>query len=72
MTGVVTKVILSKGYGFIRDSEGMSRFFHQRAVVDPMLFDRLHEGLHVRFIPTQDGEKDNRLRAVNVELVNAE
>ena len=68
MHGVVTKVIFSRGFGFIRGEDGLSRFFHQRAVVDARAFDLMHEGQPVLFTPTEDGPSDNRLRAVEVRI----
>lgn len=69
MRGVVTKVILSRGFGFIRDAAGMSRFFHKRAVVDPRAFDLMHEGQLVQFTPDDTGDKDNGLKALDVEVL---
>lgn len=71
MTGTVIRVFLNNGFGFIRDSEGMSRFFYCREVRPLEAFDRMHEGQQVTFMPSSFDEKakGNRLRAIEIELI---
>lgn len=59
MTGVITEIMPSKGFGFIRDTENVSRFFHVKEVVPPSAFDHLFVGKQVSFTP-QDAEKGPR------------
>jgi cold shock protein len=46
-TGTIARVILDKGFGFIRDERGQEYFFH-RSGVDGS-FDELHQGQNVSF-----------------------
>lgn len=56
-----------RGFGFLRDSEGISRFFEAREVKPLVDFDRLREGDIVEFIPTKANvQKGNGLRAAEV------
>ena len=66
MRGVISKVFADKGYGFIRDEEGMSRFMHA-SQVSPGMFDLLRRGTHVEFTPVEH-EKGNRAENVRVLL----
>lgn len=72
MTGTVTRVLLSKGFGFIRGEDGVSRFFHAKSVVLPTLFDLMHEGQTVEFTEATDEtgkSRGNGLRAEDVRVV---
>jgi cold shock CspA family protein len=51
MKGRVTKYFEEKGYGFIEDENGESRFFHFSNVKG---MDRLHTGSSVEFSPNQN------------------
>lgn len=73
MTGTVTKVLLNKGFAFVRDMQGMSRFVSVRDVVPVSAFDTMHEGQKVTFEPAGDlntaaDAKNNGLRAVKVQV----
>jgi cold shock CspA family protein len=65
MTGTIIRLHLNQGYCFIRDEEGVSRFAHARAFVDPTTFDKAREGQAVTFTPTVHLRG---LRAINLEL----
>lgn len=71
MTGVVFKLYLNRGFGFVRGADGVSRFMHATSVVPPEAFDRMHEGVKVEFTPTvvANDPKGNGYRAVKVSLV---
>ncbi len=69
MIGTVVRVFPNKGYGFLRGSDGLSRFFGAKECVPIILFDRLYEGQSVRFVPCEGGSKGNGLRAEQVELM---
>jgi len=68
MKGTITRLRLNQGYCFIRDEEGISRFAHARAFVDPVSFDLAREGQAVEFTPVIDPKG---LRAQHVRLLPA-
>lgn len=67
MTGVVTRYFPAKGYAFIRDENGATRFFHAGAVLPLRDWDRVREGCNVIFEPAQGPDPD-KLRAEQVQL----
>lgn len=75
LTGIVKKVVLNKGFGFIAPTDpehngGADLFFHASATSPRELFDNLSADTAVRFeIDTET--RDNRPRAVNVQLAVA-
>jgi len=50
MKGKITKYLEDKGYGFIIDEKGKSRFFHVSDVSEPL---EVSQGLRVTFIPEE-------------------
>jgi len=67
MTGVVIRVLLNKGFCFVRGEDGLSRFVHARDFEPPEAFDRSHEGMKVEFTPSEGPiDKGNGLRAIEV------
>ncbi len=52
MTGTITRLIHLRGYGFICDEQGNSRFLHATDLVDAALWPALREGQLVKFEPT--------------------
>jgi cold shock CspA family protein len=70
MTGVVIRVLSTKGYGFIRSDDGSGNYFFHCSEVKPAYsFDTFREGLPVEFEPGIS-KKANGLLAVNVRMVN--
>lgn len=69
MIGSVIRVLLNKGYCFVRGEDGLSRFAHARDFKPMEMFDRVYEGQKVEFTPA-DGppEKGNSLRAIEVRV----
>jgi cold shock CspA family protein len=65
MTGTVIRVIREKGFGFILDEEGTSRFFGVPTMACAQEFDEVREGTPVTFTPAE-GPKG--LRAVDVKV----
>lgn len=63
MTGVVKRLVIEKGFGFIRTPDGVERFFHRSAVVDDQ-FDDLREGQSVSF-EEESSQKGPRASHVN-------
>ena len=61
--GVVTKLLPWEGYGFITDGAGREVYFHRNAVRDDG-FDRIEEGMDVRFAETTLGEHGPQASAV--------
>lgn len=63
LSGVVKRLVVSKGFGFIRgDDDGIERFFH-RSAVQAVGFADLHEGDRVTFL---DEMSDKGPRCANV------
>jgi cold shock CspA family protein/ribosome-associated translation inhibitor RaiA len=60
--GTVTKLVPWEGYGFITDGAGREIYFHRNAVLDDG-FDRIEEGMDVRFAETM-GDKGPQASAV--------
>ena len=64
MTGHIKKVLLDKGYGFIRGEDNQDYFFHRTVISS---FDALKEKQKVEFTPTT---VDKKRRAVDIVVVN--
>lgn len=64
MQGTVIRILPNKGYAFIRDENGDSRFAHSRDFRPAESFDRLREGQLVQFTP-DDSRVNIRDRAPN-------
>lgn len=74
--GRVVRLVLDRGFGFIRDDQGTREyFFHRKNCAPDCPFSELEskddrqrrQGTHVQFEVEQDEQQ--RWRAVNVELV---
>jgi cold shock CspA family protein len=73
MTGRVYRVVRDKGFAFLRDEDGCSRFIMAKNFVDPTQFDHLSEGATVEFEPVSEGggdpkAKGNKLRGNEVRI----
>lgn len=74
--GTVTRVLLNKGFGFVRGTEDrLSRFMRACDVVPTSAFDTMHEGQSVTFISegqlnNDPDAKNNGLRAVDVQIID--
>ena len=64
-TGTIARLLIDKGFGFIRDESGIEHFFHRSAVRDTV-FELLREGQRVDF---QVEESSKGPRAGNVRLI---
>jgi cold shock CspA family protein len=73
ITGTVIRVIPPKGFGFVRGDDDITRFVHVRDFVNPRDFERLREGMGVKFVSVEFNDtkqkKGNGLRGVEVELI---
>ena len=67
MKGYVTEVKLDKGFGFVRGTDGISRFAHASQFLPRSWFDLAKEGDRVEFesAPGRPG-KGSELRAINI------
>ena len=54
-TGTIARLLIDKGFGFIRDEGGIEHFFH-RSSVRGAVFELLREGQRVEFTP-EDSQK---------------
>ncbi len=65
MRGMVSKLFLDRGYGFIAaDGDGHEVYFHQNSILDGR-FEKLEVGSKVRFAE-EDGEKGPQASTVHV------
>src|SRR3954469_24054191 len=64
-TGTIARLLIDKGFGFIRDEGGTEHFFH-RSSVRGAVFELLREGQRVEFTPEDSGKGP---RAGEVRLV---
>ena len=60
--GTIARILIDKGFGFIRDDAGIEHFFHRSAVLTAK-FEELHDGQPVTFDPV-DAEKGPRAERV--------
>ena len=63
-TGTIARLLIDKGFGFIRDEGGIEHFFH-RSAVRGAVFELLREGQAVTF---DAGRGDKGPRAENVRV----
>ena len=52
--GTIARLLMDKGFGFIRDDRGIEHFFH-RSSVRNAVFEMLREGQRVEFTPEDTG-----------------
>jgi cold shock protein len=64
-TGTIARLLIDKGFGFIRDEAGVEHFFH-RSAVRGAVFELLREGQRVEF-SIEDSQKGPR--AGDVRLI---
>src|SRR5215212_11399063 len=64
-TGTIARLLIDKGFGFIRDESGLEHFFH-RSSVRGAVFELLREGQRVEFT-IEDSQKGPR--AGDVRLI---
>ena len=64
-TGTIARLLIDKGFGFIRDESGIEHFFH-RSAVRGAVFELLREGQRVDFSPE---ESTKGPRAGEVRLI---
>ena len=63
--GTIARLLIDKGFGFIRDEAGLEHFFH-RSSVRGAVFELLREGQRVEFV-TEESAKGPR--AADVRLI---
>ena len=66
-TGTIARLLIDKGFGFIRDEGGIEHFFH-RSAVRGAVFELLREGQRVEFTPE---ESTKGPRAGDVRLIES-
>lgn len=49
MIGTVIRLFPDKGFGFVKDDEGVEYFFHRSAVEQPLTFDEIQPQDRVQF-----------------------
>jgi CspA family cold shock protein len=65
-SGTIARLLIDKGFGFIRDDSGVEHFFH-RSSVRGAVFELLREGQQVEFT-VEDSPKGPR--AAEVRLID--
>jgi CspA family cold shock protein len=63
--GTIARLLIDKGFGFIRDASGTEHFFH-RSSVRGAIFEMLREGQRVEFTPEDTGKGP---RASSVQVI---
>lgn len=63
-TGTIARLLIDKGFGFIRDEGGLEHFFH-RSSIRNAVFELLREGQRVEFI-VEDSQKGPRAGEVRL------
>lgn len=63
-TGTIARLLIDKGFGFIRDEGGIEHFFHRSSVRDTV-FELLREGQRVEF-SVEDSAKGPRAGSVRL------
>jgi cold shock protein len=62
--GTIARLLIDKGFGFIRDESGVEHFFH-RSAVRSAVFELLREGQRVEF-SSEDSPKGPRAGEVRL------
>ena len=64
-TGTIARLLIDKGFGFIRDESGLEHFFH-RSSVRGAVFELLRDGQRVEFVieESQKGPRAGDVRLV--------
>lgn len=63
MDGTIKRIVLEKGFGFIKGKDGQEYFFH-RSMVSGLRFEQLGEGVAVTFEPGPPSDKGKRAASV--------
>ena len=71
MTGTVTRIFLTKGYGFVMGEDGEPYFLHATDCHVDTQWERIHAGMTVEFEPSHSGDKGNKLRAKAVRVMRS-
>jgi cold shock CspA family protein len=72
MTGVIDRLFLQLGYGFIRADDGQEYFFHRSSIVAGAVFEMLREDQPVEFETDALSAQGLRARVVRVGEGRAE
>ena len=67
MNGTVTRVFLTRGFGFLRGEDGVERFIHVSTINGNLAWEQFKTGMKVTFDPV-DGKKGPR--AENIQAQN--
>ncbi len=62
--GTIARLLIDKGFGFIRDESGVEHFFH-RSAIRGAVFELLREGQQVEYI-VEDSPKGPRAGEVRL------
>jgi CspA family cold shock protein len=62
--GTIKRLVSDKGFGFIRDEQGVEYFFHRSMVHGAARFDQLREGDAVEFTAGRPNDKGHRAESV--------
>lgn len=68
MKGYIYRIEKDRGFAFIRDEQGQSRFAHASQFMSLAEFDKIGERQAVEFTPDDSAAKGNGLRAMQVRV----
>lgn len=66
MTGIITRMLTTRGFGFVKGDDGLEYFMHAKDVDERQAWEQLAKGQHVEFTPAENGTGGNRRRAMGV------
>jgi cold shock CspA family protein len=69
MTGTVIRILLGKGFAFVRDENGDERFASANDFVPIHDFNDVKHADRVEFVPDNNSGKGNGLRATQIRIV---
>ena len=69
-TGIITRIVRDRGFGFIQPEGATEEVFFHSSVVEQPTFDELNEGQKVEFETEPDPRQPQRSRAAHVRLAS--
>jgi len=66
MNGIITRVFLTRGFGFLRGNDGVERFVHVSTVRGDIPWEQFKTGMKVDFDPV-DGKKGPRAENIRAQ-----
>lgn len=67
MTGIITRMLTTKGFGFVKGEDGCEYFMHAKDIDIDQRWEQLEKGQRVTFTPVQNGTGGNKRRAMGAK-----